>query len=52
MITVLAIGLTTQVDMLIIIIIIMVFICIAARILDYTISAKQDSAYNITRTII
>jgi len=28
------------------------FICIAARMLDYTISATQDSAYNITQIII
>jgi len=34
------------------IITIMVFICIAARMLDYTISATQDSAYNITQIII
>jgi len=27
------------------------FICIAARMLDYTISATQDSAYNITQII-
>jgi len=28
------------------------FICIAARMLDYTISAAQDSAYNRTQIII
>jgi len=28
------------------------FICNAARMLDYTISAKQNSAYNITQIII
>jgi len=28
------------------------FICIVARMLDYTISAMQDSAYNITQIII
>jgi len=28
------------------------FICIAARMLDYTISATQDSAYNRTLIII
>jgi len=28
------------------------FICIAARMLDYTIPAMQDSAYNITPIII
>jgi len=29
-----------------------VFICIAARMLDYTIYATQDNAYNITQIII
>jgi len=28
------------------------FICIAAQILDYTMSATQESAYNITQIII
>jgi len=28
------------------------FICVEARMLDYTISATQDSAYNITQIII
>jgi len=28
------------------------FICIAAQMLDYTISAMQDSTYNITQIII
>jgi len=28
------------------------FICIAVRLLDYTISSTQDSAYNITQIII
>jgi len=32
--------------------VIMVFICIAARMLDYTIYAMQDGAYNITQIII
>jgi len=28
------------------------FICIAARMLDYTVSVTQDSAYNITQIVI
>jgi len=28
------------------------FICIAARMLDYTVSAMQDRAYNITQIVI
>jgi len=28
------------------------FICIAARMLDYTMSATQNSAYNITQIVV